>query len=105
MPQFTVFRNKNPRTKAAFPLLVDVQCDLLEDLETRVVIPLTKVAALTRKPLTVLTPVVPFEGEDFVLLTPQLAGIARADLGAAVGNLASARQAIVAAIDFLASGF
>ncbi len=42
MGQFTVYRNKNPRTKSAFPLLVDVQSDVLEDLHTRVVIPLTK---------------------------------------------------------------
>jgi len=32
MAQFTVYRNKNPRSKATFPLLVDVQSDLLDDL-------------------------------------------------------------------------
>jgi toxin CcdB len=105
MAQFTVFRNKNPRTKAAFPFLVDIQADVLEDLQTRVVIPLTKVAALSRKPLTLVTPVLPFEGEEYVLMTPQLAGIARSELGAPVGSLASERQAIVAAVDFVAIGF
>lgn len=81
MEQFTVCRNKNPRSKAAFPLLVDVQSDLLEDLRTRVVIPLTKSATLTRKPLSHLTPTLVFDGEDYLLMTPQRAGIARTDLG------------------------
>lgn len=105
MAQFSVYRNKNPRTKSTFPLLVDVQSDLLDDLQTRVVVPLTKVASMTRKPLTHLTPTLPFDGEDYALLTPQLAGIARGDLGTAVGNLASERQTIVAALDFLVTGF
>jgi toxin CcdB len=103
--QFTVFRNKNARTRATYPLLVDVQSDLLEDLETRVVIPLTRLATLTKKPMAVLTPIVAFEGEDYVLLTPQLAGVARTELGTAVGSLANERQAIVAAVDFLVLGF
>jgi toxin CcdB len=105
MAQFTVYRNKNPRTKTAFPLLVDVQTDLLEDLQTRVVIPLTKTAALTRKPLTHVMPVLPFDGEDYVLMTPQLAGIARSDLGVLAGSLADQRQVILAAMDFLLTGF
>jgi toxin CcdB len=47
MALFTIYRNKNARTKTTFPFLVDVQSDLLEDLQTRVVIPLSKAAALT----------------------------------------------------------
>jgi toxin CcdB len=105
MAQFTVFRNKNPRTRTTFPLLVDIQSDLLEDLQTRVVIPLTKAAALSKKPMALMTPVLPFEGENYVLMTPQLAGIARTELGAAIGSLANQRQTIVAAIDFLVTGF
>ena len=105
MAQFTVYRNKNPRTKTAFPLLVDVQTDLLEDLQTRVVIPLTQTAALIRRPLTHVMPVLPFDGEDYVLMTPQLAGIARSDLGALAGSLADQRQVILAAMDFLLTGF
>ena len=105
MAQFTVYRNKNPRTRTAFPLLVDIQSDLLEALQTRVVVPLTKAAALTRKPLTQLTPLLSFDGDEYVLMTPQLAGVGRTELGAAVGNLANERQAILAATDFLLTGF
>jgi len=103
--QFSVYRNKNPRTKGTFPLLVDVQSDLLEPLITRVVIPLTKLPALTRKPVGHLTPEVTFGAEKFVLMTPQIAGINRADLGPLAGTLTEERQAIMSALDFLLTGF
>jgi toxin CcdB len=105
MAQFTVYRNKNARTKTTFPLLVDVQSNLLEELQTRVVIPLTKATALTRKPLEQLTPVLKFEDEAYVLVTPQLAGIARKDLGAPSGTLTEHRDVILGAMDFLLTGF
>ncbi|HEY4645616.1 MAG TPA: CcdB family protein [Steroidobacteraceae bacterium] len=105
MRQFTVYRNKNPRTKGALPFLVDVQTDLLEDMQTRAVIPLGKGAALARKPIEHLMPAISFEGEDYLLLTPQLAGISRSDLGAVAGSVAEQRQMILSAIDFLLTGF
>ncbi len=105
MAQFTVYRNKSARTKATFPFLVDVQSDLLEDLQTRVVIPLSKAGALTKKPVSHLTPILQFDGETYVLMTPELAGVARNDLGAAAGNLSDRRDAILAAMDFLLTGF
>ena len=105
MSQFTVYRNKNVRTKATFPFLVDVQSDLLEDLQTRVVIPLTKAASLARKPVTQLTPIIRFENEAYVLVTPQLAGVARNELGSPMGTLAEHRSKILAAMDFLLTGF
>jgi toxin CcdB len=105
MAQFIVYRNKNARTKTIFPLLVDVQSDLLEDLQTRVVIPLSKAAALTKKPMSVLMPTLPFDGDAYVLTTPELAGVARADLGPPAGSLAERRDTILAAMDFLLTGF
>ncbi len=105
MAQFTVYRNRNARTKATFPLLVDVQSDLLEDLQTRVVIPLSKAASLAKKPLSQLMPIVEFERGGYVLVTPQLAGVARSELGAPTGSLAGQRDAILAAMDFLLTGF
>jgi len=105
MAQFAVYRNKNPRTKAAFPFLVDVQSDLLEPLNTRVVIPMTKTPALAKKPVSHLTPEVSFNGDRYMLLTPQLAGVGRAELGSHAGTLADERQTILAAVDFLLTGF
>jgi toxin CcdB len=105
MAQFSVYRNKNARSKATFPLLVDVQSDLLEDLQTRAVIPLTRATALTKKPADRLMPILKFEDEAYVLMTPQLAGIASKEFGAARGTLAEHRDVILGAMDFLLTGF
>ncbi len=105
MPQFAVYRNENPGSSADFPFLVDVQADLFEELDTRVVIPLAKAAELTGFPMLYLAPVVAFQGEPYALLTPQLAGIARCELGPQAGSLADQERAISAAIDFLLRGF
>jgi toxin CcdB len=104
MAQFTVYKNKNPRSKTTYPLLVDVQAGLLDDLQTRLVIPLTKTPALIKKPIARLTPFIDIGGEQYLLMTPQLAGIARSELGSAVGNVADQRSAIVVALDLLIAG-
>jgi toxin CcdB len=103
--QFTVYRNTSPRSKATYPLLVNVQSDLLEELQTRVVIPLTRVAALTKKPVAQLMPAIEFNSDSYILMTPQLAGIAVSELGPVVGSLAARHDTILAAMDFLLSGY
>ncbi len=105
MPQFAVYRNENPGSAEEFPFLVDVQTDLLDELDTRVVIPLGKAAELTGFPMRYLIPVVAFQGEPYALLTPQLAGISRCELGPQAGSLADQERAISTAIDFLLRGF
>ena len=105
MAQLTVYRNKNARTRAVFPYLVDVQSNLLEELQTCIVIPLSKAPPLTKRPVSHLMPILRFEGEGYVLMTPQLAGMARSDLGSATGSLADRRDVIFAALDFLLTGF
>jgi toxin CcdB len=52
-----------------------------------------------------LTPALHFEGKEYLMLTPQLAGIPARELGPVAGDLASARDTIIAAVDFLLSGF
>lgn len=105
MSQFTVYRNRNGATRARFPLLLDVQTGLLDELGTRVVIPLAPATAATRRAaLQTLTPVLTVDGKDYVALTPQLAGIATRELGPPVADLTTARPAILAAIDLLFTG-
>jgi toxin CcdB len=70
-----------------------------------VVIPLTKAPALTRKPVSHLTPEISLSGDRYVLMTPQLAGISRSELGSIAGTLVDERQTILAALDFLMTGF
>lgn len=104
MGQFSVYKNKNPQTRSAIPFLLDVQSDLLSDLETRVVVPLCPASAMKGKPLRVLTPILQIEMEPYVMLTPQMAGIPRGELGASVVSLEQHRFEIIAAIDFLVTG-
>lgn len=104
MPQFTVYKNKNPNTKAHVPYLLDVQSNLLSELGTRVVIPLYAYAVLKGKLLTTLTPTFEIEGKNYVLMTLQLAGISKKELGAKVAELTAHRDSIIAALDFLTAG-
>ena len=73
MPQFSVYKNKNPKTRSTYPYLVDVQSDLLSDLGTRVVVPLVKRTASTKKPIKNLTPVVSIDGQELIMMVPLLA--------------------------------
>jgi toxin CcdB len=104
MSQFTVCRNKNPQTSSAVPFLLDVQNDLLSDLETRVVVPLSPLSVMKGTTLRALMPVLEIEGERFVMLTPQMAGIPKSELGPPVTQVEQHRFEIIAAIDFLLTG-
>ncbi|MFJ3052501.1 MULTISPECIES: CcdB family protein [Pseudomonas nitroreducens/multiresinivorans group] len=102
MKQFDLYRNDNPRTREAMPLLLDVQSDLLDSLNTRMVIPLSRAKGLAG--INRLMPEVTVGEERLLLLTPQMAGISRRELGEPVGSLAHLRLQIIAAIDLLISG-
>ncbi len=105
MPQFTVHRNRNAATKARFPLLLNVQADLLGELGTRVVVPMTPATTVARRAaMRTLTPVVVVDGKDYLLMTPQLAGIAARELGPPVSDLSGQRPAVLAALDLLFTG-
>jgi toxin CcdB len=104
MPQFALYQNRNPASRKRFPLLLDIQSDLLEVLATRVVVPLAPASAALARSMRTLTPILKFEGKEFLMLTPQVAGIPARELGPVAGDLASDRDKIIAAIDFLLSG-
>ena len=104
MPQFAVYKNKNTATRSRFPLLLDVQSDLLEPLSTRVVVPLTPVASARDVIMQQLAPILTIEGKQYVMLTPQLAGISTRELGPSIGNVATERATIIAALDLLMTG-
>ena len=105
MAQFAVYRNKNARSKKAYPFLVDIQSDLLDELQTRAVIPLSKDPPLVTKAITRLFPKVEFEGETYWIIATMLAGVSRNELGSYAGSLEQERYAILGAVDFLLAGF
>lgn len=104
MPQFAMHENTNAATKAAVPFLLDVQSDLIAELATRVVVPLYTITAMKGKTLKTLTPTFEIDGQQYVMMTPQLAGIAKKQLGTQVAELSAQRNQIIAALDFLITG-
>lgn len=104
MAQFTVHRNTNPATEGTVPYLLNVQSDLIEDLGTRVVVPLYPASAMKGEILRTLTPVFEVDGAQYVMMTPQLAGIPRKSLGATFADLSGKRDQIIAALDLLITG-
>ncbi|MCL5754793.1 CcdB family protein, partial [Vibrio cholerae] len=49
MSQFTLYENLDKSTSTAYPYFVDVQSELLNTLNTRLVIPLTPLDLLEKK--------------------------------------------------------
>jgi toxin CcdB len=104
MTQFDVFRNPNPDTRGRYPLLLDVQSELLSSLATRVVIPLCPAAPMKEQQVNRLMPSLEVDGRDYAMLTPQLAGVSRKHLGTKVGSLSRCRAEIIQALDVLIVG-
>jgi toxin CcdB len=104
MPQFAVYKNRNETTRGRFPLLLDVQSDLLEPLNTRVVVPLCLATASKSRAMETLTPKLAVAGKDYLMVTPQLAGISMRELGVIVETLSSERAKIISALDLLIAG-
>jgi len=105
MARFDVYRNSGAHA-AAVPFLVEVQSDLLEPLETRVVIPLRRVSRFpTSQFPSRLTPIFEIEGASCFLETPKIAAVPRRLLKIRVGTLQEQQGAITAALDFLFQGF
>lgn len=104
MAQFDVFRNPMEETSPGIPYLLDVQSDLLESLSTRVVVPLVA-DSLMRKAVKHLNPALTIENSLVFMSTAELAGIPVRSLGEKVCSLKDRRLEIIAALDFLFTGF
>lgn len=105
MSRFDVFRNSGPHADDV-PYLLDVQCDLLHGLDTRVVIPLRRRDRFTVSQIPQrLMPVFEVEGLACLLETPKLAAVPVRLLRQPVQSLAAEQAAITGALDFLFQGF
>ncbi len=87
-----------------FPYLLDVQADLLASLATRVVVPLVRVAA-SDKAIKHLNPQFLVGQTAVFMSTAELAGVPIRSLGKKVASLKDRRDDIIAALDFLLTGF
>ncbi len=104
MAQFRVYENQNQDSKAMYPYFVDVQSNLLESLNSRLVIPLASCHYLDNSVISRLCPKTVIEGKEFVLLTHQMTNIPSAALKVPVMSVEFLRDEIIAAVDLLISG-
>lgn len=84
--------------------LLDLQSDLLDGLNTRVVAPLLA-RADAPAPARRLNPVFLVAGVEAVMLTQFLAAVPVAILGPRIASLAGEQDAITAAVDMVFQGF
>ena len=93
-------------TAGETPFVLDVQADLLDALETRVVIPLRRRDRFRSMRLPAeLTPVFVINGIECLLETPKLAAVPARLLRSPVASLAHRQFEITGALDFLLHGF
>lgn len=105
MRQFCVFRNRNAATRSAYPLLLNVQSDLISETGTRVVVPMVPMGGGRHPPaISSLVPVMQIDEKAYVLVVPLLAAAEISDLGELEADLSHERPAIMAALDLLISG-
>ncbi|NOT12654.1 MAG: CcdB family protein [Methylococcaceae bacterium] len=105
MPRFDVYRNSSAQA-AVTPYLLDVQSDLLQGLETRIVIPLRRLDRFPDVKLPAnLMPTFAIEGVECLLETPKLAAVPLRLLKISVTSLADRQFEITAALGFLFHGF
>jgi len=99
MPRFTVYRNPSGEG-----YLLDVQADILDHLNTRMVVPLLPLSSAP-KPAKTLNPVFDIAGTSVVMVTQFMAAVPASLLKSPEGSLAFARNEITAALDLLFQGF
>ncbi len=104
MKQFDVVANPFPRSRERQPFLVALQSDLLvRTLDTVVVAPLERAASGTFADR--LNPRIEVEGQPLVLVAQELVTVRKSVLGNPRASIAGDRNAIIAALDLLFTGF
>nr|MBS0022470.1 CcdB family protein [Gammaproteobacteria bacterium] len=103
MGQFTLYENPNKDSKETYPFFVNIQNELLDSLNTRLVIPLVPSKLLSEN-ITRLCPETQVQDKPFILLTHQITNVPVSALKQPCGSLAHLRSEIISALDFLVTG-
>ena len=104
MSQFSLYKNNDRSSNKIYPYLIDVQNDLLSDLNSRLVIPLTPHKNRNKMDVERLCPVIPVDKGTYVLLTHQMTSVPTSILKTEVRTVEEFRYEILGAIDMLISG-
>ena len=105
MLQFDVFPNPNPQSRDRVPYLVALPSNLHDTFDATVVAPLRHKSDANVIPVLRLNPIIYIADGEYFLRPQELAAIPSRSLKQPVANLASQRDEILAALDFLFSGF
>ncbi len=103
MSRFDLFVNTDEDSRTTYPYLLNIQTELIEMLNSRVVIPLTPVYPDTALP-SILCPKFEIANDQYYLLTHQITTVPTSLLKIRQGTLSVSRTDIINAIDFLLSG-
>jgi toxin CcdB len=105
MARFDVYPNPGAHASTT-PYLLDVQSDLLDSLDSRMVIPLRSLDHFAPVKLpTRLTPVFNILGKDYLLETPKMGAVPRHIMKGCVASLSDDQASITGALDFLFQGY
>ena len=105
MARFDVYANPGNHAKTT-PYLLDVQSNLLDGLDSRMVIPLRSLKHFPKVTVaTQLTPIFRIGGKDYLLETPKMGAVPQRVLKSPIASLAESQPEITAALDFLFQGY
>jgi toxin CcdB len=105
MARFDVYANPGNHAKTT-PYLLDVQSNLLDGLDSRMVIPLRSLKHFPKVKLaTQLTPIFKISGKDYLLETPKMGAVPQRVLKSPIASLVDSQAEITAALDFLFHGY
>jgi len=102
--QFDVYVNPSKQTRNAYPFILDIQNELIENIATRIVVPLGKAKEFSNEEMKGLTPRIEFEGTDLLIMIPQIASMPARALKEPIGTLLHLRDEIISALDFAITG-
>ena len=105
MAQLDVYPNPNPASRVRIPYLVALPSDLLGTFDATVVAPLRLKSERAAIPVLRLNPIVRIKGKEYFLRPQEMAAIATHSLKKPITNLSPQREEILAALDFLFTGF
>jgi len=105
MARFDVYANPGTHARTT-PYLLDVQSNLLDAADSRMVIPLRSLEHFAKVPLpSALAPVFTIEGREVLLETLKMGAVPVRILKSPVASLAAEQARVTAALDFLFNGY
>ena len=103
--RFDVYSNPGNHNLTT-PYLLDVQADLFDSLDSRMVIPLRSMDNFPNVKLpTRLTPVLTIVGKEYLLEVPKMGAVPKRVLKTPVVSLVDEQVKIISALDFLFQGY